>query len=116
MRLQVTAWPKIGGQKYKPGDEVDVAPGLAKMLIRDGQARVAGTPEPAASGQTAAHAITQAETSLPGDGTQASPPLAKPGRGASKDELVAYAISQGLDADTAHGMSRAQLTAHVSDS
>ncbi|MFE9099847.1 hypothetical protein [Actinomadura geliboluensis] len=124
MRMHVTAWPRIKGVKHKPGDIVEVAdPALAQMLIREGQAREAGTPEPLAGGPAASLRAAQVDAGLagePNEGAQtgeggdpagdAPPP--KPGRGASHADWVAYAVGQGMDTDTAQGMTRAALAAH----
>lgn len=118
MKLLVTAWPKIGGVKHNPGDEIEVDDvGLARMLIREGQAREAGTPEPLAGGPAAPQRDPQADAGVDaGQAGAPGPPLPKPGRGATKEELVAYAISQGTASDVANGMTRAQLTAHFVES
>lgn len=140
MLLHVTAWPNIGGVKRKPGDQVEVDdPALAKMLIREGQARPAGSPEPLAGGPDLAERVARVEAGLPpepeaagqakepaaGDPPKDDPakedpakdgPPPKPGRGASHDTWVAYAIGQGMDHENAKAMTRAQLAAHFAGS
>ncbi|TDD37893.1 hypothetical protein E1287_07500 [Actinomadura sp. KC06] len=135
MKLHVTAWPRINGQKHQPGDEVDVDDlALARMLIREGQAREAGTPEPLAGGPAASQRAAQVDAGLAGEPTQPAGdgaagadgadagaageegPSAKPGRGASHADWVAYATGQGMEADAAEKMSRAQLSAHFAGS
>ncbi|NEA22583.1 hypothetical protein [Actinomadura bangladeshensis] len=134
MQLQVTAWPRIHGEKRKPGDMVEVGDiGLARMLIREGQARPAGTPEPLAGGPAASQRAAQVDAGLAGEPTGGSQdsgegtapggaapagdgPPPKPGRGASLDAWVAYAIGQGMDHEDAKAMTRAQLTAHYAGS
>jgi hypothetical protein len=116
LKLHVAAWPKIGGVKYAPGDEVEVEDeALARMLIRDGQCRQAGTPEPLPLGRRGSDAPPPEDgaTDTGSAGVSSGPPSApaRPGRGASKDEWVAYAVTQGLGREEAEGMNRAELTA-----
>ena len=134
MQLKVTAWPRIHGKKRNPGEVVEVEDvGLAKMLIREGQARLAGTPEPLAGGPAASERAAQVDAGLAGESTEgaqaageddgaagAEPggdgPPPKPGRGANHDAWIAYAIGQGMDHENAKAMSRAQLAAHFARS
>ncbi|MCP9947276.1 hypothetical protein [Actinomadura madurae] len=132
MQLQVTAWPRIHGEKRNPGDLIEVDdPSLAKMLIREGQARPAGTPEPLAGGPAASQRAAQVDAGLAdepepagegasggeeGTGSAEPGPPPKPGRGASHDAWVAYAIGQGMDHENAKAMTRAQLVAHYAGS
>jgi hypothetical protein len=133
VQLQVTAWPKIHGEKRTPGDLVEVDDvALARMLIREGQARPAGSPEPLAGGPAASQRAAQVDAGLAGEpeGAQSSGegdgasgektagdgPPPKPGRGASHDAWIAYAIGQGMDHENAKAMTRAQLAAHYAGS
>lgn len=134
VQLQVTAWPKIHGEKRSPGDVVEVDDvALAKMLIREGQARPVGTPEPLAGGPAASERAAQVDAGLAGEPTEgaqsagegdgaadAKPggdgPPPRPGRGAAHDAWIAYAIGQGMDHENAKAMSRAQLAAHFAGS
>ncbi|MFV2172341.1 hypothetical protein ACFHW2_11835 [Actinomadura sp. LOL_016] len=122
MELQVTAWPRINGVKRQPGDIVEVPDaGLAKILIRDGQARPVGTPEPVAGGPDAAQRAARLDAGLPATDTEpadpgAPEPAPKPGRGATHAEWVAYAVANGMERSTAEAMKRSELTAHYAGS
>ncbi|WP_141576122.1 hypothetical protein [Actinomadura sp. WMMA1423] len=134
MQLKVTAWPRIHGEKRNPGDVVDVDDAaLARMLIREGQARPVGTPEPLAGGPAASERAAQVDAGLAGEPTEGAQPdgegdgtaagktagdgtRPKPGRGASHDDWIAYAIGQGMDHEDAKAMTRGQLAAHYAGS
>lgn len=134
MQLQITAWPRIQGEKRKPGDLIDIDDvGLARMLIREGQARPAGTPEPLAGGPAASQRAAQVDAGLAdeptgtsqdsGEGTApggsepcADGPPPKPGRGGSHDAWIAYAIGQGMDHEEAKSMTRGALASHYAGS
>ncbi|WP_433329961.1 hypothetical protein [Spirillospora sp. CA-294931] len=121
MRLLITAWPRINGSTHQPGDIVTVDDeGLAGMLIKDGQARPEGTPEPVPRGRpthTSEDPIEDPATANAAAGASEPPPApTKPGRGASHAEWVAYAVANGLETDTAQSMTRGALATHFAGS
>lgn len=118
MKLLVTAWPTIDGEKLNPGDEIDIEDdGFARMLIRDGQARPAGTPEPMPvparpeepDNSAAAEPAEGAQTETARPSPEGEP--VKPARGASKDEWVTYAEARGVPREEAEAMTRGDIAA-----
>lgn len=113
MKLHVSFWTTVDGERHKPGDEIDVDDDYGRMLIRDGKCRLAGTPEPGTPDDTAEQEPAAAQT-LAATAAPAQPE--RPGRGADHPAWVEYAVARGMGRQEAEGKSRAQLVAHFAGS